>query len=512
MQKLPSQSESTALADRRWLAAIPFVAAIAVAAVTRRIFAFDGLYGQDAFAYFRFARAIWPHLLSGAPLPPLYWPQGYPTAVALLLPLVRASPAAGQLVNALACAVAASATFSLVRTLAARMPGRTAPLPAAMTAGLAVAFSGAVLRSSQVVMADGLGLGLAAVAMLCAVRVAVGGAGPWLVACALALACGAVTRWMIALLALPIGAYLLIVSFDPAAPPRSRRAIVGWWLVAIGAGLAVLVPQIVSAHAIPSSFEKHEWLQSWGLSNAFKRSFDTPEGHWTVRFPTSVYYFIRLGWPDYFFPTLGVFAAFGLWALWRARAQSAAVLIVGWLLVSWLFLSGVPYESARFLLPTLPAVAALVGIGAGAIWSTNARGSRWVGIGVSLSLAAGLIAGAREHMHQVERKQAELDLVRWTVERVPAEAELAMWGPTLAMEYYGNRQLYTLYSMSEGEVRTLISSPKPIFVLGDVGNIEDQWRGLGPERILTSLRRNPGLVVVDQFRAFTLFKMRESGR
>ena len=394
MQKLPSQSESTTLADRQWLAAIPFVAAIAVAGVTRRIFAFDGLYGQDAFAYFRFARAIWPHLLSGAPLPPLYWPQGYPTAVAMLLPLVGGSPAAGQLVNALACALAASATFSLVRTLAARMPGRIAPLPAAMTAGLAVAFSGAVLRSSQVVMADGLGLGLAAVAMLCAVRVAVRGAGPWLVACALALACGAVTRWMIALLSLPIGAYLLIVSFDPAAPRRSRRAIIGWWLVAIGAGLAVLVPQIVSAHAIPTSFERHEWLQSWGLSNAFKRTFDTPEGHWTCRFPTSVYYFVRLGWPDYFFPTLGVFArirpvdtlegqgAIGCGAHRRLVAGELAVSLRG------------TVRKRALLVADLAAVRPSSASAPGRL-ERNAKGARWVGIGISLSLAGGMIAGAR---------------------------------------------------------------------------------------------------------------------
>ncbi len=512
MQSLRSQPESTAPAKGRWAAAIPFVAALAVAAVTRGLYSFDGLYGQDAFAYFRFARAIWPHLRTGTPLPELYWPRGYPTAVSLLLPLVGGGPAAGQLVNALACAVASSATFSFVRILAARVSGRIAPLPAALAAGLAVAFSGAVLRSSQVVMADGLGLGLAAMAMLCAVRFADGGPGPWLVGCALALACGAVTRWMIALLSLPIGVYLLTVSFETAAPPRSRGAMVAWWLLAIGAGLMVLVPQVVSAHAIPASFEKHEWLQSWGLSNAFKRTFHTPEGQWTCRFPTSVYYLVRLGWPDYFFPTLGVFAAFGVRALWQAKARAAAVLIIGWLLVSWLFLSGVPYENARFLLPTLPAVAALVGIGAGAIWGASAGGRRWVAMGLSLSLAAGLAAGAREHAHQVERKQAELELVHWTIARVPADAELAMWGPTLAMEYYGDRRPHVLYSMSEAQVRTLLSSQRPIFVLADVGNLEDQWRGLGPERLLTSLRHDPGLLVVDQYRTYTLFKTRESPR
>jgi hypothetical protein len=37
---------------------------------------------QDAYAYFNFARAIGPHLRHGAPLPDLFWPRGYPVAVA----------------------------------------------------------------------------------------------------------------------------------------------------------------------------------------------------------------------------------------------------------------------------------------------------------------------------------------------------------------------------------------------------------------------------------------------
>ena len=75
-----------------------------VATVIRLLLPFDGLYGQDAFAYFRFARAIGPHLFGGAPLPDLFWPRGYPAAVAAWLPLTGGSPLAGQIVSALACA------------------------------------------------------------------------------------------------------------------------------------------------------------------------------------------------------------------------------------------------------------------------------------------------------------------------------------------------------------------------------------------------------------------------
>jgi hypothetical protein len=94
-------------------AAWPFGLALLIAAVTRLVSPFDGLYGQDVFAYFQFARAIWPHLVHGTPLPDLFWPRGYPIAVAVLLPLAGGGPFAGQLVSALALAWTAAATLLL---------------------------------------------------------------------------------------------------------------------------------------------------------------------------------------------------------------------------------------------------------------------------------------------------------------------------------------------------------------------------------------------------------------
>ena len=39
---------------------------------------FDGLYGQDAYAYLDYAGALRTALLNGSPPPPFFWPIGYP--------------------------------------------------------------------------------------------------------------------------------------------------------------------------------------------------------------------------------------------------------------------------------------------------------------------------------------------------------------------------------------------------------------------------------------------------
>jgi MFS family permease len=480
------------------LALVPFAAALAVAGVTRAVFAFDGLSSQDAYAYFNFAQAIGPHLRHGAPLPALFWPRGYPFAVALLLPFTSGGPGAGQLVSALALAGAAAATLGTVRALGARGGGAGSPA-AALAAGLAIACTGATLRYSQLVMSDALAVGLVATALLCATRFAAGGRGAWLIGCAVAFGWGAVTRWPVGLLALPLAAYLL-----PAL--RARRDAWPWAGAALVAALAVLAPQLVVARAIPQSFRQHEWVQTWSLAHAFRREFQTPEGHELFRLPVTIFYFARLGWPDYFFPTLAVFVVAGVVTLARARDWRVLALLVGWPAVSLSLLAGIPYENPRFLLPTLPAIAALAGIGFGAVWSA-AEGAwrRPAAVGFALSLAMGLALGMREHARQVERKNADLDLIAWTLARVPGDAELLMEGPTLAFERYGHHRARALFTLTTDDVDAVVRSGRPFYVLGDVVHVEGVGAGVAPERHLARLRHDPGLVSLGVHAPYTLF-------
>jgi len=480
------------------LALVPFGAALIVAGVTRAWFAFDGLSSQDAYAYFNFARAIQPHLWHGAPLPDLYWPRGYPIAVALLLPLTGGGSGAGQLVSALALAGAAAATTVLVRALVGRHGGTMgsgASSAAALAAGLAVACTGATLRYSQLVMADGLAVGLVAAALLCAARFANGGSGGWLIACAAALAGGTISRWLVGLLVVPLAFYLL-----PALRRRPGGPV--WAAAAALVGLTILVPQLVVARAIPQSFAQHEWVQNWNLSHAFRRDFDTPEGHERYRLPIALFYFVRLGWPDAFFPALAIFVVAGLVVLARARDWRALALLAGWPIAVLVFLAGIPYENPRFLLPTLPAIAALAGIGfgaAGAAWRRPAT------ITLAASLALGVALGAREHGRQVARKNADLDLIAWTLARVPAGADLLMAGPTLAFERYGQRSVAALFSLTPAEVEGVVRGRRPLYVLADVAELDRGGPAIGSYINFARLRRDPGLVVLGEHPPYTLF-------
>jgi 4-amino-4-deoxy-L-arabinose transferase-like glycosyltransferase len=466
-------------------AAWAFAVALLVAAVTRILFPFDGLFGQDAFSYFRFARAIAPHLLHGAPLPDLFWPRGYPIAVAALLPLTGGGPFAGQLVSALALAGAAAASLLLTVEIDRRTGAADAVAP--IVAGLSVAGSGIVLRSSQVVMSDGLAIGCAATALWCFARHLRDRRAGWLCAAAVAVAYGAVTRWQIGLLALPLGVAAVLDG-------RARRALPAWraWIVAGLAGAAVLILQLWSAHGVNDALG-HEWFQRWSPLNALRRSFVTREGPAHHLLPVGAFYLARLGWPDALFPTVGALAAVGAWRLWRERRAVEIALLLGWPFTDWAFISGIPFENPRFLWPVLPAVGALAGLGARVVAARFPAQRRFLAGAFLVSLAVGLAFAAREHGRIVAGKNADRTLVDWVDAHVPPGTTLLMHGGGMTIGHYGRTPVHETFLLTPAELPALMARECPCFVLENPTEVAAGLHGPGPARFFLALQMQAGL-------------------
>ncbi len=374
--------------DRRAALLIAGVA-VAAALAARLVWPFDGLYGQDAFAYFRYARALWPWLLRGEPLPIYYWPAGYPLLVALALPLFGGSSAAGQAVSIASVAVAAACTFLLSRELLLDAPGGRL---AAWVAGLAVALCGDTLRAGLVTMSDALALACCAAAMLALTRYTRTARGRWLAAAAVALAWAVITRWVCGLLALPMTLFVLSsyltkdegrktnASSNDTPPLHSDANSIGrssfvvrlqgsvtHGVVAFTLGALIVVPQVLFSQKTPESLSQHQWVVAWNVANIWRRDFVTVDGAQHYRLPVGAYYLAHMAWPSMLFPLLALMCLPGALWLTQQRRWPVLTLLVGWPLLLWVFLSGIPFQNARFILPTLPALAALAGRGFGGI-------------------------------------------------------------------------------------------------------------------------------------------------
>ena len=491
------------------LGALVVVPAGGLAALRR----FDGLYGQDAYAYFDYATGpLRQALASRQPWPPFFWPPGYPVLVSLVSFGLGPLPLAGQLVSLLMGALVPVCTYGLVREL------WPADRPLALASAAICGLCGQLWQSSIVVMSDTTGLALATAGAWALARYAHRPQVRWLLLAALALAWATLARWIYGVVAIPLAIFALL------ALPRERRGL-GHALLALAVGAALLVPVlgpslllVFTQPAAPASFAGNLQVYAWSPLNALSRDFVTADGHLHYALPNGLYYAVLAGHPAY----LGLLApaiAIGGWAVLRAPRRGRLplaqrwgplLLVVGWAAIVYAFHAGAAWQNIRFLLAALPPLAICAGLGLLVAW-------RWLGprrrSAARLVLAWGVvgvlvmaIGGVRLVRGFIDRKDDDLALVRWLETDVPPGSQVLSFGPTLTIRHYSRLPTRDLYELEPGDLPGVLAAG-PTYMLLDVTNVEDQWQGQTPERDLRALEAGPGLAPVDERAGLHLFRV-----
>ena len=188
---------------------------------------FDGLYGQDPYAYYDFAAELRSAIADGHSLPPFFWPLGYPALVGISGAIFGTAPQVGQLLNIILGVALAPLVYLLVRQMGG---GRWA----ALTAGLLMAVCGQAVQSSLVIMADipALFWGTVSAVLLWRYINHFQTGQPdklSLPLASLTLALAIITRWLYLVLIIPWGLTLLItwhgrIHWRDVAFPHSGRS------------------------------------------------------------------------------------------------------------------------------------------------------------------------------------------------------------------------------------------------------------------------------------------------
>jgi 4-amino-4-deoxy-L-arabinose transferase-like glycosyltransferase len=464
-----------------------FAAALAV----RIAFAwgFDGLYGQDAYAYYSFANA----LRAGDVLKPFFWPLGYPALLALAFGIFGAAPLTAQAISLLLGAALAPLTYALARQVGAQMLG-------AIAAGLILAACGQAIQSSFVVMADVPALFWAVLSALALLRHLRGGAARWLVVSAAALALACVTRWLYLAL-IPVWSAALLLAW--------RRVRVRPLLAAGGAAAAILIPQaLVSLHS-PYPVLDHAWVEGWSPANAFASRFDNVDGHFQYKQINALYYAQPYYDPYFLAPVFTPFILAGAWALRRRHAHAA--LMLGWALLPCLFLAGIPYQNIRFPLIVVPAVAALAGLG---LEATLRR------LPVPRVAAALLIAGIAFMLYAaqptlqtfVANQMRDKRAVAWALARVPPDARLYTFELTQPLQALASFEVRELYDETPASLDAELADGTPAYLFANVWTIEHQWAGRALDTTYQWLRDSVGLRYVARIGNYWLFRIRNETR
>lgn len=510
-------------------ALVLFLLALTIRVAAILYWQFDGLYGQDPYAYYQQAVAISQNLPQGQPPPgDFFWPNGYPLLVAGLMVLVGPSALAGQLAALLCGALLAPLAYLLSRdlwrdeettgvenqnTMAMRIHW------AGFLAGLIIAMAGQPILSSVVVMADTAALFWVTLATWCVVRAmnqtqpqrsAATKSPAWFLAAGAALGLAIITRWIYILVVPALGFYAIFKMI------RNRRP---WWLPApaILSGAVVLLPQLWLSLNKPESL-LHDWLLGWQPANFFQRRFETADGLASYRLPMAIFYAQPAGHPAYIFPVLGLAAGWGLWRMWRTRQWGPLILLLGWAGPAYIFLAGIPFQNFRFGLTLYLPLVILTGFGLSDIWGRIEqrrpipRSANLVSVPVlraiiTLSLL-GMLLWAYFMLDSFLTTQNQSKTIARQIEQtLPPQAMLLTFGLTLTLQHYTGLNTLELFYLDEAGLKALTETHRSFYLLLDLQSVETQWQGRSPERNYEWLQEHTELAEMGGFSPYVLFEV-----
>lgn len=505
---------------------LPPVALFLLAALVRIIpvwqNSFDGLYGQDAYAYYDYARTLFLSLTHGQLPPPFFWSLGYPFLLNVGFLLGGVSTASAQTITIVCGALVAPAAFALAHQAAPNGYKNAA----GWTAGLVCALSGQLVQSSVVIMSDAPALLFATLGAWLLLRYARTRQTITLSFAALAAGMAVWSRWQNLIYAAVWFAALLLIEWQFARQPRAAEKQTNPWLraaatlvLALILIMLVLSPQTIIRSTTNPTPAGSVWLEGWSPVNFFARTFDNQDGHFDYTLPVALFYGQVFAHPAYLFALLTPLFLVGIAALLYVsiartkanrgggrnseRAWVAPVLLLGWILGNYLFLAGIPYQNFRFILAMLPPIAVLTGIGAGWLWHRwHSSRLRVLLVGwIALALIVMTLWQPRVLAPVLAIKAGELDQAQWVSQQLPPAA--TVW--TLSLE--GALKTYTTFSVFNiwEKSATELTASAPSYLLVDVSSLETQWRDKPVTAVFRSLRDRGQLIPLGSLANYSLF-------
>jgi hypothetical protein len=572
---------------------------------------FDGLYGQDPYAYFDYGVGTLRHsLLHGAAIAPMVWPLGFPLPVTLASLVVGTSAAAGQSVSLGAAAAAVLLTYLFGRDLFIWSGLQPRPARWAAAAGaLLLAATGWMLESAVMIMPDSLAVATSVLSAWALVRwCREDTASPiWLALAGAALAWSAVTRWGQLVLA-PVWLVMLVLAIQPEAAPaewlftpavgvgsfRPRRPIrtaesisdsrrgelhtpeladqdassptgtgvctsplptrsngmdisgaeVGrppgtdgpyggrtWidrdaanrllrtlpWLVVPAA--VILGTQLWLAFTVKPAPGLGRWPflgdlslvdgsgSGWSLAHLFHRSFVNADGSQHHPLPNGLYYTVAPFLPKNLTPLALPAVLLGAWAA-LTRYRRSALLLLGWPAAILLLDAGLAEQNIRFVVPALPPLALLGGLGlvvAGQRLAGRYKSAGLAALAALILIVAG--AGLYDMRKVVTASATDRQTAHWAAAHITPGAMTVAFEITATLAHSTAVQPVDLSEVSATQVRRS-AWRHPVFLLVRVPDLLGQWANRAPGEIYWALSLDPGLTIIGRDYGYTLFRVR----
>ncbi len=494
--------------DRRsvvWQISGLFAAALVARFGMLIIHPFDGLYGQDAFAYYDYSIALRQALALGYSLPPFFWPIGFPLHLVLAFSVVGVQPIAVQLISIIAGASIAPLTYLVTREALIDLDPARAQL-AGLVAGSIMIVAGQLMISSLSIMADAAALMWATLSAWLLLRYVRQQRSVDLAFAVATLSIAILCRWAYALLIVPWAITVLVVWREHWPSIRLKRAV-ALTLIALCISGSLIGGQLLLNPSHAGDLQ----VYSWDPLNAVRNQVSNSDGSFQFVLPMALFYAKPLIDPNYVFPVLLPILIAGLAVLRRLERSTQALLIL-WPLIQFVFLAGVTWQNPRFVLAYFPPLVVWVGLGFDRLWIQQPSWRRGLLGLIAISWIGATIWSVRVVGNFVAAKTLDLDRVQHVADQLPNGSTVLTFGLTATLQHYSAFNTVELFNETPTTLKSRICGQTDVYAYLDVNNIDRQWTGLAPETNYRWLIDHSGLEMIDQYQGYSLFKMGEQCR
>ncbi|HEX9991005.1 MAG TPA: phospholipid carrier-dependent glycosyltransferase [Chloroflexia bacterium] len=502
-------------------------------------FPYDGLYGQDSYAYYYQALALRQDI-TGQPQPPwslfnsqsFRWPIGYHLHV--IAGSFFGDGHAGAWVLTLILTALIPALVYLILGQLWEGTSPRARIIGGLIAGGAMAVTGTYMRFGISLMADVPALFWALLGTYSFLKAWPAREQPndkrsnmaWAAAAGGALGMAVLVRYGSVVLFVPLLAYMAIRR-------RQSRLETVWgpklWL-AFAAFVVALLPEVLYTLTHASGAGYGAFLSDWNVANLFSRTVTSNDGTATFDYPNIVFYLLfplvnaGTGFLSYFYLPL---LALGLATLIREREWPAVGLLLSWWLAPALMFSGAPYQAHRFVLAYLPALVVMIGIG-GAVavelvlkMIPSRRESRALLFGILAALLLVLAClGAYQGWRSVEQwvgmhaafkveEQGIVSLARSAVGPGSADAQprFVSFGITSALSHYTHWPARDFYIYDETAIQSFFEGPGPRLIVLPEASMYSQWKDTPSGERWLWMREHYSLTKVGESGVYTVYEI-----
>jgi 4-amino-4-deoxy-L-arabinose transferase-like glycosyltransferase len=508
-------------------------------------FPYNGFYGQDAYAYYYQAEALWREL-TGQAEPPwaqftangLYWPVGY--HLHLLPGFLLGWPGMGRVITLALSALTPAVLYLLAGEIWYTATARQR-IASGLVAGAVLVLTGTYTRTGLSLMSDVPSVFWGTLAIYCCLKAwppveqthAARSTGIWALAAGMLLGVAILVRYSAALLLPALIVYLLARGYNQRRPVLSQhreQQRARWQPEILWAALGLtiaLLPQV----AYSLTHEPGPALRAWSLDNLFSTTVSGPDGSATYTLPMLAFYLlstlVNVG-GGFLSPLYLPVLAFGVWVLARQRNLAILSLIFAWWLIPVLAYGGTPYQTHRFALTFVPVLALFVGVGASTALfrllqeirsRTHQPASRRVSMGLAatlmlVALSIGLAQGWRSveqwaAMHSAFNVQ-EQQVVALAREAVATSGQegtprVVCFGFSAPLYHYTRWPILDFFAHDEADIREFLAAPGPHVLVLPEESMSTQWAGTPPGARWQWLQNTYKLSRQGQSGAFTVY-------